>query len=146
VSRSRRAQDAPETSIKNVWQSGADAAISRASPFGSNTHVQFFGFSFGAVVERRINWKTLSADFESRVPVGRCEGKTYPSPMFELTTTDHAGKGSGAERFFRFPRDPAMWYSKRKRKTLFVLPERAPSERQHIQPTLKLLVHEAMAN
>jgi hypothetical protein len=27
-----------------------------------------------------------------------------------------------------------------------VLPERAPSERQHIQPTLKLLVHEAMAN
>jgi hypothetical protein len=38
-----------------------------------------------------------------------------------------------------------MWYSKRKGETFFVLPE-WPSERQHIQPTLKLLVHEAMAN
>jgi hypothetical protein len=55
----------------------------------------------------RINWKTSSADFESRLPVGTCEGKTYLSPKtFELMTTDHAGKGSGVERdFFHFPGD-----------------------------------------
>src|SRR6266481_1478919 len=36
----------------------------------------------------RINWKTSAADFESRLPVGTYEGKTYLSPKtFELMTT-----------------------------------------------------------
>jgi hypothetical protein len=55
----------------------------------------------------RIKWKTSAAGFESRLPVGTYEGKTYLSPKtFEPMTTDHAGKGSGVERdFFQFPGD-----------------------------------------
>jgi hypothetical protein len=48
-----------------------------------------------------------SADFESRLSAGTCEGKTISArKTFELMTADHAGKGSGVERdFFHFPGD-----------------------------------------
>jgi hypothetical protein len=95
---------------------------------------------------------------------------------FELMTIDHAGKGSGVGRDFSFPPGDGLawgsacrapiaatpsgrWASLNgkapagcymvvidcKQETYFVL-KQTPSERQHTQRTLKLLVHEAMAN
>ena len=75
----------------------------------------------------RLGWrrsyhcgKTSAADFESRLPVGIYEGKTYLSPkMFELMTTEHAGKGRA--HFFRFPRGPCYMVIDPKQETFFVL-------------------------
>jgi hypothetical protein len=85
-------------------------------------------FCFTFQHERNVSW-----DFESGLPVEEYQSKTCLSlKTFELMTKDHAGE------------DPALSVTFLIFRAALV--EQTPSARKRLQPTLKPLAYEAMAN